>query len=217
MPEKSASSSGAAGPQAPLGAAAAVNATASLGSDIGGAKANARVNFAKAKLLMVQAPRSDILKRIITGFGFRDLTSVHSAEAAWEQIENTIFDLIVCDGSVGQGEIFEFVSDLRRRAPEPNRYCSVILLVGHTPRRFVERARDCGSNMVVAKPLRADVLLDRIVWIATAQRNFLETDSYCGPDRRFRDDGPPAGAIGRRKEDAPSEAPGRSGDQDMLI
>ena len=78
----------------------------------------------------------------------------------------------------------------------------MILLQGHTPAGQVEKARDCGANIVVVKPLRPSVLLDRIVWCATAKRNFLETDNYMGPDRRFQNLGPPNGGPGRRKTDA---------------
>ena len=191
---------------------------------VSGARSRARVNFSTANILMVHPPKTDILQKMLTGFGFKSLTSAHSAEDAWDRIENSKYDLIICDGAVGQGEIFDYVTDLRRKAPEPNRYCSTVVLIGHTPRRFVERARDCGANMVVAKPLRADVLLDRIIWIASAQRSFLETGSYSGPDRRFKNDGPPPKTSGRRKNDTDdltvSEATSRNLDQielDQLV
>jgi len=44
------------------------------------------------------------------------------------------------------------------------------------------------------------VMLERIIWVAKAGRPFLFTGTYVGPDRRFRDDGPPDG-VGRRRED----------------
>jgi hypothetical protein len=41
--------------------------------------------------------------------------------------------------------------------------------------------------------------------VAKEDRMFVETDSYVGPDRRFKREGPPAGMAGRRKEDLPME------------
>jgi len=43
-------------------------------------------------------------------------------------------------------------------------------------------------------------MLERIVWVAKEGRPFLFSGTYVGPDRRFRDGGPPDG-IGRRRED----------------
>jgi hypothetical protein len=44
-------------------------------------------------------------------------------------------------------------------------------------------------------------MLERILWVAREQRGFVACDSYAGPDRRFKFDGPPAGGPGRRRDD----------------
>ncbi len=76
------------------------------------------------------------------------------------------------------------------------------MVAGHTPIDQVEKARDCGANFVVAKPLAPRILLERVVWIAQESRPFVELDSYIGPDRRFHDVGPPKdGQPGRRRSD----------------
>ena len=68
------------------------------------------------------------------------------------------------------------------------------------------RARDCGANFVVTKPLAPRVLLDRIAWLGRETRGFVEIgDGYVGPDRRFKAYGPPAGEAGRRRDDLPLE------------
>ena len=58
---------------------------------------------------------------------------------------------------------------------------------------------------MVAKPITPKVLLDRIFWVAKEDRLFVATDTYVGPDRRFKRLGPPAGMSGRRKDDLPAE------------
>jgi CheY-like chemotaxis protein len=184
-------------------------------------KSKARINFAAAKVLVIQPPRSQVLAKILEGFGIKNLVSCHSSKEAWDAIKANTFDLAICDGNLeNEGEAFEFIGSVRRTAPEPNRFCPFVLMLGHTPADHIARARDCGANIVVAKPLRADILLDRIVWIATAKRNFLETDHYVGPDRRFQNLGPPADSSGRRKTDSDSldvgEAVTRNLDQDEL-
>jgi len=77
----------------------------------------------------------------------------------------------------------------------------VILITGHTQKSNVERARDCGANIVLAKPSSPNSVLERIVWAAREKRPHVRTSSYAGPDRRFHDAGAPKGVQGRRYND----------------
>ena len=55
------------------------------------------------------------------------------------------------------------------------------------------------------------ILLERIVWASKEGRQFLLSDGYVGPDRRFTDVGPPPGVPGRRREDAMRTGPADEG------
>ena len=78
------------------------------------------------------------------------------------------------------------------------------------------KARDCGANYIIAKPITPKIILERIIWVAQSTRIFLETESYIGPDRRFRKLGPPAETgAGRRKEDAAAEADAEAEEADQ--
>ena len=89
-----------------------------------------------------------------------------------------------------------------------NAFAPTMLVSGHTQLRNVQRARDCGANYIVAKPVSPDVLLERIIWVAREKRPFIQCDSYFGPDRRVHDTGPPPGVAERRKsaDSKPGEA-----------
>jgi hypothetical protein len=50
------------------------------------------------------------------------------------------------------------------------------------------------------KPMSPSSLYARIVWLVFNPRKFINVDSYCGPDRRWKTEGLPAGA-GRRASD----------------
>ena len=54
--------------------------------------------------------------------------------------------------------------------------------------------------MVIAKPLSPRSLYSRLLWAAENERAFIESPTYCGPDRRFKIEGFPGG-VGRRAED----------------
>jgi hypothetical protein len=74
---------------------------------------------------------------------------------------------------------------------------------GETRESLVKIARDAGANMVLAKPVSASSLYDRLAWIAFTPRQFVDTPSYYGPDRRFKNE--PYSGVGRRKTDRPAD------------
>ena len=144
---------------------------------------------------------ADILGQVFHGFGVRQAVRCATAEDALRELETGEFELIVCDGDLPDGQSYDLVSRLRASNLEPNRYCPIVVVTAHTPSAYVERARDCGANFVVAKPLRPMVLLERIIWVCMDTRTFVELESYIGPDRRFQFLGPPVGVDGRRRGD----------------
>ena len=162
-----------------------------------------RLNLEQARVLLLEDPQpgAEILSQVFFGYGVRNPVRSTSPSEAMMRLEEGPYELIVCDGDLPGGQAYDFVMHLRRSNLEPNRYCPVMLLSGHTPSAYVEKARDCGANFVVAKPIRPMVLLERLVWVCQDNRIFVELDTYVGPDRRFQFLGPPPGTEGRRKGD----------------
>jgi CheY-like chemotaxis protein len=169
--------------------------------------AAARINLEKANVLLVEpnAQGMDILSQIFAGFGVRAPNRATTAAEAMRVAEGAPLDLIVCEPSMPETDGYDFLHQLRRARLEPNSFTPAILIAAHTPKSLVIKARDCGANFVVVKPLSPRVMLDRILWIARENRPFIECDSYVGPDRRFQSLGPPAGTDGRRRDDLPPE------------
>jgi CheY-like chemotaxis protein len=85
-----------------------------------------------------------------------------------------------------------------------------MLMTAEASERTVKTARDAGANIVVAKPLSPTNLYDRLSWIAFNPRPFIDTETYFGPDRRFKIEGYPGG-VGRRKGDKPMEVAAEAG------
>jgi DNA-binding response OmpR family regulator len=173
-----------------------------------------RVNLEKAVVLLLSPQGGmELLVRVFHGFGVRHPYRCHDAQRAMEVCGEADLDLIICDGSLADGEAYDFISDLRRSDLEPNRYAPVMVIQGHTPVDQIHKARDCGANFVVAKPVTPRLLLERVLWIAQESRPFIELDTYIGPDRRFQNHGPPGGTgTGRRRTDNAERAPKRAVD-----
>lgn len=169
------------------------------------AKSRARINLDRALVLVIDNHLGlEVLSHVFYGFGVRRLHKCLTLEEALKLTQTYEYDLIILESLLRDGDGYDFVSALRRQEDGAlNRFTPTLLLSAHTPAAKVVKARDCGANFFVAKPVSPKIVMDRIIWIAREGRQFLETDTYSGPDRRFRSDGPPPGVAGRRRGDPP--------------
>jgi DNA-binding response OmpR family regulator len=169
--------------------------------------AEPRLNLGKANVLLVQASTTelDILGQMFIGFGVKGIRKCTSVEDAETVAAAAPFDVIVVDCDIPDGAGYDFVQRLRRMEDNGNRLAPILLVCGHTAPSNVTRARDCGANFVVAKPITPPVMYDRLMWMAREQRQFVEAESYVGPDRRHKAFGPPPGEKGRRHDDLSTE------------
>lgn len=166
---------------------------------------NTVFNLSKAHTLLIDKSQHslDVLWQVLKGLGASNVSRCDSIEEAEKQIRVNLFDLIVIDPSVEDGAGYDFIIRLRHSGGR-NAYTPIVLTTGHVRKSDVARARDTGANFVVAKPITATVLLQRILWVARDRRPFVEIGKYVGPDRRFKFEGPPVGSDGRRESDLKS-------------
>jgi len=163
----------------------------------------ARFNLKDASVLLLDATPlgMTILVQIVTGLGAKNLHRCADVESAREAVEGNQIDLAIVDSLPPEGAGYDFVRWMRREAGEPNCYTPIIMTTSHTPRSQISQARDCGANIIIRKPFPPITVLERIIWSSKEDRKFLFSDTYVGPDRRFRNIGPPKGVKGRRRED----------------
>ena len=163
----------------------------------------ARLNLTRANVMLFQMNQTeiDILGQVFVGFGVRSIRKCLNLVEADQAIRHATFDLVVVDADMVDGMGYDFVNALRRDQENPNRLVSVLLVSGHTAPGSVARARDCGANFVVAKPITPKILFDRVTWLAREERQFVDCETYSGPDRRHKTFGPPPGMKGRRHDD----------------
>lgn len=144
-------------------------------------------NLSRATVMVVDDdPYSmQLTAQSLLAFGIRSRHQARSAAEAEEVLAHNAIDLLVVDAEMPGKDGYDLVRELRQSGVDPNAYAPVIMLSSHTRRSRVAAARDCGANFIVAKPLSPMLLLERILWIARQPRQFLQTDTYAGPDRRF--------------------------------
>jgi CheY-like chemotaxis protein len=87
---------------------------------------------------------------------------------AQEELKYHAFDLILTNSALPEMDGYDLTRWLRREADEANRMTPVIIVTSHTRRSQVEKARDCGANFIVTKPISPAIMLERILWVAGA-------------------------------------------------
>ena len=163
-----------------------------------------KINLEKASIMLIDANNQglDILTQVFAGFGARTPHRCALAKEAAELLKKVEVDLIVIEADLpGEMDGYDFVRWLRRSGMAQNAFTSVMLVSGHTRGENVARARDCGANFIIVKPISPAILLQRVIWVAKENRQIVECETYVGPDRRFKNAGPPPGLKPRRHDD----------------
>ena len=161
-----------------------------------------KFNFENLTALIVDNDQysNEILSQILRGFGLNQYTIVEQGEEAKRRLQSNRYDLLFCEVKLSDISAAELVRWVRRLPNPAVKYIPIIGLTGYTQKANVLALRDSGANFIVSKPIAPNILFDRVTWSAKTTRPFIETDSYVGPCRRFRNLGPPDG-VGRRSTD----------------
>jgi DNA-binding response OmpR family regulator len=147
-----------------------------------------RLDLRKTKALVVDDnPQSlELLSQIMSGFRMGKLRSCQSASEARSLVARESFDLILIDFAMPDEDGLNLARHIRSESSLPNQTVPILILHGYTPEHMVFQARDAGANLIVKKPVAPAVLLSRIQWVARDSRQFVDSESYTGPDRRIK-------------------------------
>ncbi len=126
----------------------------------------------------------DMIKSVLFELGLRTITVAHDGDSAFREIKTTTIDLVLCDWVMKPINGPMFVKRIRRGKDSPNKYIPIIMLTGHTDIDKVIEARNLGINEFLAKPFTANKLYSRIKSVIENDRQFVDIESYFGPDRR---------------------------------
>jgi CheY-like chemotaxis protein len=177
-----------------------------------------RLDLRRMQILVVDdnSASRQVLSQILMGLRARSSQMVDSAREAREQLALRRYDLLVIDLEMPDEDGVSLTRFVRRTFDQPNYATPIIILSGAPSREKMLAARDAGANAVIRKPLAPAALAERIQWLASAAREFVRSESFCGPDRRFKNEPPPEGGDRRATatviiEDAPREAEGSNG------
>ena len=165
-------------------------------------------------LVFLIADANPYFSRIVVGllrsFGATSVAEVRNSFDAIRTLNAQKVDILLCDDKLPPHGGLQVTHAIRRKTDNENRTVPIMIMAGDARETLIKIARDAGANMVIAKPLSPSSLYDRLSWIAFNPRQFVETATYYGPDRRFKIEGYPGG-VGRRIGDKAQTVAAESG------
>lgn len=141
-----------------------------------------------------------LLAEILRAIGIHRIYEANDGAEGLQVMRNHDIDLVLTDLAMQPLDGIDFVRLLRNSPDSPNQMAPVIMITGHSTVARIHEARDAGVNEIMAKPLTARGVIERLHQALEHPRQFVRSDDYFGPDRRRRNDPNYAGPR-RRKTD----------------
>ncbi len=134
--------------------------------------------------------RSSIRRALREG-GASEITDFSSVEEMMPLLNNISIDLFVTDAELPGGDICDVVQRVRNHAVGRNPFVAVIANTGVAEAAGIQRILGSGVDDLLIKPIRIDILLERIANLIAARKPFVMMQNYIGPDRRGQKDKTP--------------------------
>ena len=141
-----------------------------------------------ARFLVVDdhQPMREILRSLLYGLGAREVSEAKDAAQAFEMLRYGAFDVLLSDYDMEGGTGVQLARKLRRAVGNPYRRIAIVMVTGRAEGPVIVSARDAGVDEYLIKPLTVVSLTQKLEAVLKRRRAFIETDTFCGPDRRRR-------------------------------
>ena len=169
-------------------------------------------DFKNAKILIIDdmKPMVSLTKSVLNIYGFKDVFTAENGEEGFEVACKEDPDLIIVDWMMDPMDGLEFTRLIRRNPMAPNPYVPILMMTGFSSRLRVEEARDSGVTEFLVKPFSSMDLYKRVAQIVEKPRQFIDAETFFGPDRRRKIDDGYQGTR-RRNDDSRKESAGKAG------
>lgn len=125
-----------------------------------------------------------IVASILKGVGVRQVCQAQDGAEGLQALRSWPADLAIVDFQMTPLDGACFTRLVRNSPDSGDVYLPIIMMTGFADRGRVFEARDAGVTEMIAKPVTARAILDRIETVILRPRPFVRTADYFGPARR---------------------------------
>jgi CheY-like chemotaxis protein len=140
------------------------------------------------RLKVIIADDSKQMRSVISGFldavGIVNIREAKDADEAWNLCNSFNPDLMITDWNMPPTSGVELIKRIRTAPDSVNRFLPMILLTAYNEEHRIIEARNAGISEFLLKPVTAASFFDRIMALVEDSREFVETSTFFGPDRR---------------------------------
>jgi two-component system chemotaxis response regulator CheY len=138
---------------------------------------------------------SELVRTMLREFGVGNLFTAENAENARnilrtnnETGSRTPIDIVLVDWLMPDGNGVNFIKWIRNHKSESIKFLPTILCSAYASEDVVITGRDNGANEALVKPVAAEKLAKRLLYVIDNPRPFVKAPGFFGPDRRRKDD-----------------------------
>lgn len=148
------------------------------------------IKFENLSVLVVEdaPPMLELVTGVLGVLGVKRVAIARNGEQGWERFQKEKPDIVITDWLMEPMDGIELTLKIRRDHLSVDRLVPVIIMTGYSAITRVALARDIGVTEFLVKPFTANDLSRRIQAIIERPRDFIENDTFFGPDRRRRRD-----------------------------
>ncbi len=145
-----------------------------------------KLNFELVDVLLVDTDLSNRqnIRNILYDTGFRKLRFGRRLTEMRDALAVSMPDLLISETEFPDGDFCELIYAIRHHDIGTNPFLPVIALTANPTPEIVKRVIECGADALLAKPLSAAQVKERISDLIRDRKPFVVTSNYIGPDRR---------------------------------
>jgi len=147
-----------------------------------------QINLARHCFLLIDPNRHErmVLRSVLLQLQAEQIVEVDNPVKAAEVLQSRQIDFMMLEYDLPRIDGIEFVHSLRRgKYGRNNIEMPIFMLSGRCDAGSVDKARNCGIDVFVAKPFSLQTMRDRLHTTLTKPRKFIRAENYVGPDRRW--------------------------------
>ncbi|QQG35148.1 MAG: response regulator [Micavibrio aeruginosavorus] len=139
---------------------------------------------------------ADLMSTMLREFGVGNIIQASSGTEGKEMIslfnsdENARnkIDIVLLDWLMPEGDGLDLLRWIRGHKKDSIKFLPSVLCSAYTSEAVVSAGRDNGANEVLVKPVSAQKLASRLLYVIDKPRPFLRAPGFFGPDRRRKSD-----------------------------
>ena len=145
-----------------------------------------QVSYAAIDVLLLDRDLAmrHLIRSALVGIGFRRVVECRAVQEVAPLVAQRPIDLMLLDLDTDTEQVCEAIRDIRNHRYGLNPFVVVMAMTWTPARKIISQTLEAGTDDVLAKPVSAAMLKERVHNLVQCRKEFVVTGDYVGPDRR---------------------------------